>query len=466
MRSTKIICTIGPASNTPEMLKKLAEAGMNIVRLNLSHGTYDSCRSILNDIKQINLSREHCIATMLDTKGAEIRTGVIAHPIPIHKDQEVVFSHNPLPNEKRTVIEVNYDRFFADVPETDRIVIDNGELMFDIVSVEKDETVIGKAQGDGSIGSRRHINLPGADIDLPSVTEQDWKDITFAIEEDVDFLALSFIRTANEVKAVRDALEEKGSSIQIITKVETQQAVDNFSEILAVSDAIMVARGDLGTDIPFEELPVIQDEMVSRCRDQGIPIIVATHMLESMTDHPMPTRAEVTDVAHAAMTGVDATMLSGETAAGKYPIKAVEAMNKILTTTEKHLSRFPESVRMPVHNEREARAEAAVTLSASSNADALLVFTRSGRTAREVSKFRPYVPILALTNEQKTQQNLQLCYGIHPLLIDFKDPEATVQIGINAAKEAGFVQKGNSVTLLSDTEAKNAPIQSVQVREV
>ncbi|MDP7454612.1 MAG: pyruvate kinase [Candidatus Peribacteraceae bacterium] len=466
MRSTKIICTIGPATSSPEGLSALIDSGMNIARLNRSHGTQEKCKEVINFIRNYSEKHRLPIGIMVDTKGGEIRTGAVIHPIEIKKGQEVIFSPVPIPEEERTVIEVSYNNFYKDVPETDTIILDGGDILFDIVSTSKNKTVIGRARGDGSIGSRRHINLPGADIDLPSITDKDWEDIEFAIKEGADFLALSFIRNADEVRLVRKFLQDKKSNIRIITKVETHQAVEHISEIIEVSDAIMVARGDLGTNLPFEEIPTIQDKIVTLCRDKGIPVIVATDMLESMTEHPMPTRAEVTDVAHAAMTGADATMLSGETAVGQFPFKAIEAMSKVLIATEKHKSRFP-SLRMPVHNDREARAEAASTLSDSANADAILVFTRTGRTAQEVCSFRPMVPIIAATENLETKRKLTLCYGVHPIKIEFgSTPEDTIIEGIRAAKELELIKEGQSVVLLSDTEAKDAAVQSVQVRTV
>ncbi len=242
--------------------------------------------------------------------------------------------------------------------------------------------------------------------------------------------------------------------------------MDNISAIIDVSDAIMVARGDLGAEIDFELLPAIQDEIVALCRDRGVPVIIATHMLESMIEHPMPTRAEVTDIAHAAMTGADATMLSGETASGLHPLESLAAMNKILRATEKHIARFPLTSRMPVHNEREARAEAAVTLSDSSEASAIIVFTKTGRTAREVSKFRPLIPIVAITDNPQTERSLSITYGIHPIIIKFLSPEETAASGICAAADQEIVSKGDKVVLLSDIESPKAPVQSVQVRTV
>lgn len=438
--------------------------GMDIARLNRSHGTIEGCREKINSIRNICKSNNKCVALMIDTKGAEIRTGVIAHPVNVKEGEEIIFSSFEMHDDKRSVIEVNYDRFYADVPETDRIIIDNGELILDIVKINKDGSVIARAQSNGSIGSRRHITLPGADIDLPSVTDQDWEDIAFAVEEEVDFLALSFVRTADDVNKVRGFIKEKGGSIQIIPKIETRQAVENISEIIEVSDGIMIARGDLGTDLPFEELPPLQDEIVIQCRDRGVPVIVATHMLESMIEHPMPTRAEVTDVAHAVMTGADATMLSGETAAGNFPLKAIEAMSRIQNYTENHLSRFPRNYEMPVHNEREARAEAAVTLSESAEASLIFVFTRTGKTAKEVSKFHPKKPIIAFTDSSSIQRTLKLCYGIHPYVIPFTDPESTVTEAFKTAIKYELVKEGDDVVLLSDIEAKDATVSSVQVR--
>lgn len=321
LRRTKIVCTIGPASWDSATLHKLGESGMNVARLNFSHGTRKDHQQIIDRIADYNQKHDMQIATMLDTKGAEIRTGDVQDPIAIHKDQEVVFSSTAT-SEKldgKTVIEVSYDDFAKDVIETDTILIDNGELSFDIVSVEHDGSVIARAREDGSIGTRRHINLPGADIDLPSITESDWEDIRFGAEQNLDFLALSFIRSAEEVQQVRAMLDELNSTSKIISKIETQKGVKNIKAIIDVSDAIMVARGDLGADLPFEDLPAVQDEIVCRCKDAGKPVIIATHMLESMKEHPVPTRAEVTDTAHAVATGVDATMLSGETASGKHP---------------------------------------------------------------------------------------------------------------------------------------------------
>lgn len=465
MRLTKIICTIGPAARDPESLRELVKNGMNIARINLSHGTAKEQEATIDELMKIN-GEGHNIGIMLDTRGAEIRTGDVIDPIKVTKGEEYVFSSVAIPGEKRTIIEVNYSDFEKDVRETKKILIDNGELTFDILSIEPNGSVIGKANQSGSIGTRRHINLPGADIDLPALTERDWEDIEYGIERNLDFVALSFIRTAEEVEEARKFIEKRKGTMRIITKIETQKAVDNIAEIIDVSDAIMVARGDLGAELPFELLPAIQDEIVSRCQERGVPVIIATHMLESMCFHPMPTRAEVTDVAHAAATGADCTMLSGETAGGKFPQESVQAMDRILQATEKHLARFWKDFMVGVHTEREAQGEAAVTLSMSSKADAIVLFTRTGETAKHISKYRPRIPIIAVCDSAELAQRLQIYYGVYPLVIKFSDTDATIDLALTEAKKSGFLKKGNKIVLVSDAQAKDEKIPSLQLREV
>ena len=467
-RLTKIVCTLGPSSHTPEQVRALAAAGMNVARINLSHGSREDHENAIRIIQELN-TQGFCIATMLDTRGAEIRTGIVIQPIPITVGQEIVFSADPQHADPkgRTVIEVNYDGFPNDVRETKTILIDNGIISCTILSIEPDGSVVAKAKDAGFIGSRRHINLPGADIDLPSLTKKDWDDIAFGADRGVDYVALSFIRSAEEITEVRSLLQKKSSDMKIITKIETKRAAEeNLAEIIAVSDGIMVARGDLGTDIPIEELPVIQDEIVARCRDAGKPVIVATHMLESMSVYPLPTRAEVTDVAHAASTCADATMLSGETASGKHPVKCVEMMDRILRATEAHNARLGECSEGAVHNEREARAQAAVTLANSTHAKAIVVITKSGQTAREIAKFRPRIPVIAFAPTASVCQKLSLNFGVSAICAAFTDPETTIATGIAAARKAGLLHVDMRVVLVSDAPAKNRSVSTIQMRTI
>ena len=462
---------MGPATRTRAIIDALAENGMNVARINLSHGTRDEHRAVIRLIRDINGKRKTCgkpeIGILMDTRGPEIRTGDTDKPFVIVKGQDVIFSSHPRGDARSTVIEVNYDGFANDVRETDRILIDNGEIILDVVSIEKNGDVLAKARGGGIIGSRRHVNLPGADIDLPSITDADWEDIAFGVREEADFVALSFMRTAEDVTSVRQFLTEKKSSLQIISKIETKQAVENIQEIVHASDAIMIARGDLGAELPFETLPVIQDEIVMLCRSLGKPVIVATHMLESMIHQPTPTRAEVTDIAHAATTGADATMLSGETASGKNPLLALDAMDRVLRATEQHLERFSLEGAQPVQSERQARAEAAKILADSTHATSLLVFTRTGQTARDLAKFRPHVPIFAFTHSAEVARGLQVCYGVVPLQMTLdRDPETTVLHAIDVCKQSGSISVGDRVVVVSDAKAHEKLINTVQMRVI
>ncbi len=467
MRLTKIVCTLGPATANREGILALYRGGMNIARINFSHGNREDHAKLVRLIQDINKKEGIAIGLLLDTKGAEIRTGDVKEPIPVKVGEEVVFSPRPLPNEKRPVIHVNYEAFSEDVRQTDRILLDNGDMSFDIVSVGKNGSVVAKSRDTGSIGSRRHVNLPGADISLPSLTESDWKDLEMGIKENMDFTALSFIRTAEEVAEVQAFLRKKKSTMRVIAKIETKQAVENIDEIIAVSDGIMVARGDLGAEIPYELIPALQDYMVEMCRQAGKPVIVATHMLESMIKNPMPTRAEVTDVAHAAMTRTDATMLSGETAMGKHPFHAIDAMARILKQTEEHLQPLDAMVPEEQCDEYAARAHGAVVMAQALQAAAIVVLTHTGDTARSVSGLRPAMPVFALTDDPSTVHALQICYGVQPLYLPFKkDPEANAIKAIEMVKKAGGFKKGEQIVLVSQTKVAGGTVSTVNIRSI
>lgn len=460
LRQTKLVCTIGPSCWDEKTLDELIAGGMNIARLNFSHGERSDHQKIIDRIRATDAYNQGQIAIMLDTQGAEIRTGDVKAPIEIEKGQEVLFSSTASGAEQngRTVVEVSYDKFANDVVETNVILIDNGELSFDILSIEPDGSVIGKARESGSIGTRRHINLPGADIDLPSITEKDWEDIAFGAEQNLDFLALSFIRNAEEVKEVRAMLEKMGSDSKIVSKIETQKAVKNIREITESSDGIMVARGDLGADVPFEKLPAIQDEIVCRCRDGGKPVIIATHMLESMKKHPMPTRAEVTDVAHAVDTGVDATMLSGETASGKLPVQSVDAMTRIHRATELHMKRLKTAYQIRFHDSAEEEMDEAVARAEEEEIDAFVVLTETGRTAKHISKFRFAAPIITLVKSPEIARSLALHYGVYPVVVEFdSDDDITMKNGIDLALKAKLLSKKQKVMQLKD-RARNIEV--------
>ncbi len=474
LNATKIICTLGPAVATEESILRLARMGMNIARINMSHASWEQHQKTVHLLKKINakLAKDKdlpaAIGILLDTKGGEVRTGIVTKPILIKVGEIVVFSTKPLPKEKHQVITVDHAGFGKDAKNAEKILLDNGTLQFDLQEVRKDGSVVAKAAEAGSIGSRRHVNLPGADLSIPSVTDKDWEDIAHGLEEDVDFFALSFIREGREVEEVRRFVERKGKNVGLIAKVEARQAVRHMEEIIHASDGVMVARGDLGAEIDFATIPVIQDRMVSMARSIGKPVIVATHMLESMIENPMPTRAEVTDIAHAVMTATDSTMLSGETASGKYPFESLDAMTRVIGATEEHLSTLRRMEDAPVRGEREAQAKAAVTLAISTDADAIVIMSKTGQTARDVSRFRPNLPILTFTPDAAVQRSLLLHYGVIPLLSPFDDadPEKTVRSAFKTGTARGFLAPGKRCILISDTKTHDLNVSSVQVRAI
>ena len=364
MRATKIICTIGPDKTAHEVIEMLANSGMNIARIKLSDISHESAKALLHTLRQLNVSRKYCIATML-------------------------------------------------------------------------------------------------------VINKDAREMEFAIKEEVDFIALQSIRSADDVRAVRCMMQDRESPIQIVSTIDTKESAEHFSEITTVSDAVIVARNDLAKDLPYEELPALQDEMVAFCRSKGIPIAVSIHMSENaQTGFIIPASAEVMDIAHAAMTGVDATMPAIDSDTSTYSVEAVQTMDRILRKTEEYLARFPESLSISAHNEIEAIADSAVKLANTSRACALLVFTHDGSIAGAVSKLRPHIPIVSFTNDPRTQHKLQFCFGIHPLLINFADTETTVKLGINAAKDRGIIQTGSEAIILSNIHGENDPLINAQIQKI
>ena len=328
-RQTKIVCTLGPASSTPEQIEQLAAAGMNIARLNMSHGDHASHLQVIRVVQKLNERLHHPVALLLDLQGPAIRTGDRLGQLSLEVGQEFHVTVGPTENPEERTIHVDYQDMVHQLKVGDRITVDNGLINLEVLEVRERDLRCRVLDG-GVLGSRRHINLPGVRINLPSITGQDVADIRFAAEHDVDFLAVSFVRSAEAVRDARRIIAEAGGHpMRIIAKIENQEGIDNLDEIIDAADGIMVARGDLGVEVEFEKLPAAQRDMVRRCAIAGRPVIVATHLLESMIDNPMPTRAEVTDVANAVYEQVDAVMLSGETATGKYPVRCVSVLDRI-----------------------------------------------------------------------------------------------------------------------------------------
>lgn len=469
MRLTKIVCTLGPASRDASRILTLAKEGMNVARINCAHGTEEEHRATIRMVRNANELHNLAIGVMIDIKGPEIRTGDVKLPVSILKGQEVLFASSGASVEegKLPVIRVNYDGFCKDAPSAERIILDNGSLTLDFVSVRPDGSVLARAREDGSVGSRRHVNLPGAEISLPALTDKDWKNLSIGMEEGADFVAVSFIRQAADVEEVKAFLRKHKSPMRVIAKIETRQAVQHIDGIIAAADGIMVARGDLGVELPFERIPAVQDMIVQKCREAGTPVIVATHMLESMIENPMPTRAEVTDIAHAAVTRADATMLSGETASGKYPVESLRTMSRILEETELHLA--PESAehaRCPF-GERHALAHAAASMALSLQTPAVAVITRSGKTAELMSTLRPRIPIIAMAESPSVQRMLQLSFGVIPLLLRFdSDPETTLNHALATIAQQKLLPQGTSLVVVSDVKTRNGNVRTVHLRQV
>ena len=466
MPLTKIICTLGPAVPDDAAVLDLAHAGMSVARLNLSHGSLDAHRERLRAVRALSDRERLGLAILLDTKGAEIRTGDVDEKIAVTRGQEVVFAAVPHEDTARPVIRVDYAGFAKDAAAAEQILLDNGELRFTPLEILGDGLLLARSEDDGAVGSRRHVNLPGADIALPSLTEGDWDAIRMGCEEGADFFALSFIRTAEEIEEVRRVVAEHCGHAGLITKIETRQAAENLDAIIAASDGVMVARGDLGAELPFTRIPAIQDDIVARCWAAGKPVIVATHMLESMIQHPLPTRAEVTDVAHAAVSRADATMLSGETASGKHPLRALQVMTQILGASEHTLpTHHPDPLAVPERHT--ANAYAAVDMAGALQAKAIILLTKSGQTARAMSTRRPRRPIIACTPDPVVQRRLQLCYGVHPLLVPFgEDPETTIAAAFAAAIQRGLLTPKDLVVLVTDVRIGGSPITTIQSRQV
>jgi pyruvate kinase len=465
-RHTKIICTLGPATNTPEMIEQLAKAGMNLARINMSHGTQESHLKVIKAIKGLNRRLNHPIAILMDLQGPEIRTGEVGDTLHLNVGEIFTFTVIPDINVEEKSVFVNYKDIIKDLKKGDKITVDNGLINLQVLDKNEEfGTLRCKVLEGGKLGSRKHINLPGVRVNLPSITEKDKKDILFAVEHDIDFIALSFVRSADDVRQAREIIEKADGHAQIIAKIENQEGIEHFDEILEEADGIMVARGDLGVEIEIEELPVVQREMVRKCIKKGKPVIVATHMLESMIENPMPTRAEVTDVANAVYEQADAIMLSGETAVGKYPVKAVSMLDKIARRIEKekslnfHLEREATSI-------RENLAKSACQLADSIQAPAIVVITRRGAFAKLVASFRPKKAIIyAFTNMSSTRRKLWLVRSVVPFLMEFsKDPETTIRRAFQKLKERSRVLPGDPIVVLSDIEAGGEKVTSVQIR--
>jgi len=467
IRKTKIICTIGPATAELEKIQALVKAGMNIARLNMSHGDHKFHGSIIKKIKTINKSLKYPVAILLDTQGPEIRTGDVDSELDLKVGE--IFKIHIIPgleSEAKSVF-VNYSDIVNDLKEGDKVTVDNGLINL-VVLEKKEKELVCRVLDGGKLGSRKHINLPGIRVNIPSITSKDTKDILFGLENDIDFVALSFVRSQEDILQLRKMIDEKNSHAKVIAKIEDQEAVKNYKEIIEVSDGIMIARGDLGVEVEIEELPIIQRKIIRECALQGKPVIVATHLLESMIHHPTPTRAEVTDVANAVFEEVDAIMLSGETAAGKFPVRCVEMLHKIALRIENSNSGMGYSKERIPKNQKEELARSAARLADSLKVPAVIVITRRGITAINIASFRPMHSVIhAFTNMSSVRRKLLLNRGVLPYRLDFSsDPEKTISLAIETLRKNQILSSGDKVVILSDIIAGEERVDTIQIREV
>src|SRR6202453_2250478 len=437
VRRTKIIYTRDPAPDSLEMIGKRIDAGVNIFRLNMSHAPHDWVRRVFADIHAASAKRSRHIGIMMDTQGPAIRTGDLSVPLDLKPGQKFTLTVRGERDLEQHSVDVNYENFINDISVGDVVLIDNGAIEMKVLA-KNGNKVECEVLTEGKLGSRRHINLPGVKVSLPALTAKDIKDVILGLELNVDFIALSFVREARDLLQLRELFPEDKPHPLIVAKIEDQQAIINLESIVQEADAIMVARGDLGIEIPYEELPIVQRRIVKTCLRVGRPVIVATHMLESMIEAPMPTRAEVTDVANAIFEETDAIMLSGETTVGKYPVKCIEVFDRISRRIERSGSaQFHESAEL--ETARQKLVKSAVVMANELKAAAILVFTRHGSMARYASWMRPhYSPIFAMCDNESCANELSLHWGILPFVMpfDFIDPQNTVETAlVNLAQD-------------------------------
>lgn len=464
MRKTKIICTIGPKTASFPMLKALAENGMNVARLNMSHGSLAWHENVIKGIKTINETLGSTIPIMLDTKGSEVRTGDVKLDMILRKGDFLTLTIRRQAELEPYCVEVSYDGFVNEVEPGDIILVDGGMMSLKVQEITSTD-VRCECLDDGILTSRRHINIRGKSADLPQITEGDWRDINFGIDKNIDFIALSFVREAAAIVKLKEYLQERKAAIDVLAKIESAESIPHLDEIIAVADGIMIARGDLGAELPYEEVPLLQDEIIRKCRAAGKPVVVATHMLESMIVNPTPTRAEVTDITYAVLQGADAIMLSGETATGKHPLKALEIMDAVARRIEKQLA-LDTTVQVKISNKsKEELARCAAILSNNLQAAGTVVITRRGLMSVLLSTCRPVAPIFAFTNTTHVRRRLGIHWGVNAFRIKFSnDPETTIQRAIRQLQEKEIIHPGDRVIVLSDILAGGEFVETIQVR--
>jgi pyruvate kinase len=467
LRRTKIVSTLGPATDSAEMIGKLVDAGVNVFRLNMSHAPHEWVRRVVRDIRTVASARQQFVGIMMDTQGPAIRTGDIVVPLDLQPGQKFTLTVRGEKDVEEHSVDVNYENFINDISVGDVVLIDNGTIEMKVLT-KSGNKVECEVLTAGTLGSRRHINLPGVKVSLPALTAKDISDVRLGLELGIDFIALSFVREARDLLQLRELFPENGPHPFVIAKIEDQEAIKNLDSIVQQADGIMVARGDLGIEIPYEELPIVQRRIVKTCLRVGRPVIVATHMLESMILAPMPTRAEVTDVSNAVFEEADAIMLSGETTVGKYPLKCIEVFDRIAKRIERSgSSLFHETAELT--SARQKLVKSAVVMANELKAAALLSFTRHGHMASYAAWMRPrYSPIYALCDNEKAANELTLSWGVTPFVMefDFIEPQNTIENGIKMMVEQGLLHRGEVAVIIGAISVGTEIVDAVQMRTI
>ena len=454
LRKTNIIGTIGPASESEEMFTKLVKAGLNVARINFSHGGYEENAVKIATIKKVREELNQPVALMLDTKGPEIRTGKLEsgdEKVLLEEGQEFTFMNEDIIGDN-TKASISYKNLYQDVKPGATILVDDGAIEFKVVEVIGKDVKC-KVVNTGKLGSRKTVNVPGLKLNLPALSQKDIDDITNGVKAGFDMIAASFVRRASDVQEIRDLLNKNGGAhVKIISKIESQEGIDNFEEILALTDGIMVARGDMGVEIPMEQVPIVQKHFIKRCNEVGKPVVTATQMLESMTSSPRPTRAEVSDVANAVYDRTSCIMLSGECAMGKYPVECVEAMVKISKSIEgtvNYWKRFDKKNYDLDSKDLEANIAYTTCVTAKNvEADAIVAYTNTGDSVRRIAGMGPACPIFAVTDNESTYYQLSVAWNVTPILVkDKKSIEETIEAGLATLEAQNVLEKGDTVVL-------------------
>ena len=469
LKKTKIVCTQGPSTEKPGVIDALIANGMNCARFNFSHGDHEEHLGRINMVREAAKKAGKVISLILDTKGPEMRLGEFKDgKVMLEKGNQFTLTYDDVPGDE-THVSVNHKGLYTEVKPGDTLLLSDGLVALKVDEI-KGKDIVTTIQNSGKMSTRKRVAAPGVSLGLPPISEQDAKDIIFGCEQDMDFVAASFIQRPDDVLAIRKLIEEHNGRMEIIPKIENLEGVKNFDAILEVSDGIMVARGDLGVEVPAEDVPLIQKEIIRKCNAAGKPVIVATQMLDSMERNPRPTRAEVSDVGNAILDGTDAIMLSGETASGDYPVEAVSTMNRIAQRIESSLEYKELYVERGLHHLKSrtrAIAHATVQMAYELDVPAIITPTESGYTTKVVSKYRPKAAIVAYTPSEKALRQLNLRWGVYPVLGSmWKDADEMLSNATAAAVKEGLVQRGDMTIITSGVKAGKGNSSSVRVYNI